>query len=246
MIREVLQNLNFGHRMVLYRLLIALFLIGMIYYAFFFPKEGDRAIRRAADAMRKARSWKVESNTHLPQAEDVLYFLQEVECPSNSRSTRRQFQIVNGVQHESTNVNMTIGQDYYEYSSDGDKWSRFAAAGRGPRMQCEALARGDELLPLPPLSKWERTGLVSKGDRRDLGSSYCQEWKIAIPRHNMDPERASVCVGENDDLPRFFTRNNLEVRIFDWNVPLNLEAPPIAAPLQSPPPVKPLETAPPW
>lgn len=227
MIRDILQQLTFGHRMVLYRLLIALFLAGMIYYAFFFPKEGDRAMKRAAAAMRKAESWKTESNQDIPQVQGRLYLLQEVQCPSNYRFTRRQSQIVDGVEHEWTNVQMVIGQDYYEYNSAGDSWTHYAAGGRGARHLCEALARGEEPAPLPPLSKWARTAFATKGGRRDIGAGFCREWKIDIPRHNMEAEHATVCIGEDDELPRIVTQNSFETRIFDWNVPLNLQPPQI-------------------
>ena len=227
MIRDILGNLTFGHRMVLYRLLVALFLAGMIYYAFFFPKEGDRALKRAAMAMRNAQSWKVESDQQFPQVQGHLYLLQEVQCPSNYRSTQKQGQAINGVQQEWTNVNMTIGQDYFEYNSKADKWTRSVAGDRGARHLCEALARGDAQSPLPPLTTWARRAFATKGDRRDIGTGYCREWKIAIPRHNMEPERATVCIGEDDDLPRYVTQYDHEVRIFDWNVPLNLQPPQI-------------------
>jgi hypothetical protein len=227
MIREILQQLTFGHRMVLYRLLIALFLAGMIYYAFFFPKEGDRALRRAAEAMRHAQSWKVESNQDLPQIQGRLHILQEVACPSNSRSTTQQSQLVDGVAREWTNVNMTIGPNSYAYTSAADKWTQSSSYGGGPKATCEAMSRGEPPPPLPPLSKWARTAFAAKGDRRDIGTGYCRDWKITIPRHNVDPERASVCIGEDDELPRYVTQYGHEVRIFDWNVPIDFQPPQI-------------------
>ncbi len=225
MIRDILQNFSFGQRLVLYRLLIALFLAGLIYYAFFFPKEGDRALRRAAEAMRQAQSWKVESNQDLPQIQGHIHILQEVACPTNYRSTRQQSQIVDGVMREWTNVQMTAGQAYYEYSSATDKWVEYTAGDRSSKATCQALARGEEPSPLPPLSKWARTAFATKGGRRDIGAGYCREWNIAIPRHNADPERASVCIGEDDELPRYVTQYGHEVRIFDWNVPIDFQPP---------------------
>jgi hypothetical protein len=227
MLRDILSNWSFGQRMVIYRLLIALFLAGMIYYAFFFPKEGDRAMRRAAEAMKHAQNWKIESNQDLSQVQGHLHILQEVACPSNYRFTRQQSQIVDGVTHEWTNVEMTIGPSYYEYNSAADKWTEYSGAGRGPRAMCEALARGEEPSPLPPLSKWARNAFATKGDRRNIGTGYCREWKIAIPRHNADPERASVCIGEDDELPRFAMQYGHEDRFFDWNVPIDFQRPPV-------------------
>lgn len=227
MIRDILQNLTFGHRMVLYRLLIALFLAGMIYYAFFFPKEGDRAMRRAAEAMKRAQSWKIESNQDIPQIQGHLHILQEVACPSNARLTRTQTEVVKGQTHEWTIASVNIGEISYEYNGAADKWAPGVTYGGTPKAICEGMARGDAPAMLPPLSKWARTAFASKGDRRDMGASYCREWKITIPRHNMDPERATVCLGEDDDLPRYFTRNEESIRIFDWNVPIDIQPPQI-------------------
>jgi len=225
MIRDILWNWSFGQRLTIYRLLIALFLGGTIYYAFFFPKEGDRAMRRAAQAMRHAQTWKIESDQDLPEVQGHLHILREVACPSNYRYTRQQSQVVDGVAHEWTNVEMTIGSAYYEYTSAADKWTEYAAAGRGSKAICEALVRGEEPSPLPPLSKWARTAFATKGDRRDIGTGFCRVWRIDIPRHNMEAEHASVCIGEDDELPRYVTQYGHEIRIFDWNVPIDFQPP---------------------
>jgi hypothetical protein len=228
MIRDILGNLSFGQRMVLYRLLIALFVAGMIYYAFFFPKEGDRAMRRAAKAMSHATSWKVESIRDLPQIEGRLQILQEVGCPSNSRLTQHQTQTVNGEVREWTNVSLTIGPTAYSYNSATDKWTLGGVGG--PRYMCEALARGEDVPSLPPLSNWARKAFATKGELRDVGTVSCRMWNITIPRHNMDPERASVCIGENDELPRIVTQYDQETRYFDWNIPIDFQAPDLGQP----------------
>jgi len=222
-IREILGNLSWGQRMVLYRLLVALFLAGMIYYAFFFPKEGDRAMQRSAEALRHATSWKAESIQDLPQVGGKYQVLQEVACPSNSRITQHQTQLVDGQTREWTIVNMTVGGTSYSYTSATDKWTLGGTGGGLPAM-CQTLARGEEPESLP-LSKWSRKAFASKGDRRDVGTGYCREWNIAIPRHNMGPERAYVCIGEDDNLPRIVSQYGVETRYFDWNVPIDFQAP---------------------
>jgi hypothetical protein len=225
MLRDILQNLTFGHRLVLWRLLIALFLAGMIYYAFFFPKEGDRAMKRAAATMRKAQSWKIETTVELPQIQGRMHTLQEVQCPLNYRFTQEQSQVYNGEPREWKNINMVIGDTYYEYASVTDSWKSYAAGDRGSKAICEALARGEEPSPLPPLSKWARAAFASKGDRRDIGTGYCRIWKIDIPRHNAEAEHAFVCIGEEDELPRYVTQYGHEIRVFDWNVPIDFQPP---------------------
>jgi hypothetical protein len=57
---DFLKPLSFGQRLLLYRLVIALGISGVIYWAFFVPKRGDRAMHRAGIAVSKATSWKVQ------------------------------------------------------------------------------------------------------------------------------------------------------------------------------------------
>jgi hypothetical protein len=224
-IRDILQNFSFGQRLVLYRLLIALFLAGMIYYAFFFPKEGDRAMRRAAKAMSQAKGWKWESIRDIPQVQGKLQTLEEVACPSNIRSTMHQSQRVEGTMREWTNVSLTIGAGNYSYNSVADKWTLGGSTAGRPKFMCEALAREEDVPSLPPLSNWARHAFATKGELRDVGTGSCRMWDITIPRHNANPEKASVCIGENDDLPRIVTQYEQEIRYFDWNVPIDMQAP---------------------
>ena len=229
MVRDVLQNLSFGQRMVIWRLLVALFLGGMIYYAFFFPSEGDRAMRRGAEALRHARSWKVETARDIPEIQGKLEVVQEVSCPSGSRTTRHQTQLVGGVPQDWTLISLTLGDASYSYSSASDTWKPDTTYGGGPRAMCQALARGEDTQSLPPLAAWAKHALISKGERRDTGAGSCQEWKVAIPHHNANPEKYSVCLGEDDHLPRFVTERGIESRYYDWNLPIELQRPDLAA-----------------
>src|SRR5271168_1926088 len=185
MIGDILSNYSFGQRMVLYRLLIGLFLAGMIYYAFFFPKEGERALRRSAEAMHHATSWKTEYAREQAQGQGKLHVLEEVECPLNKRFTRNQTQLTQRGTLEWTEVTLIVGPKSYSYSSVTDKWTSGGGYGLPPKTMCAALARGDEVQPFPPLSKWARTAYVSKGDLRDTGIGFCRIWDLTIPRHNL-------------------------------------------------------------
>ena len=224
MIREFLQQLPFGHRLPLYRLLIALFLGGMIYYAFFFPKEGDRAMRRGAEAMSRAKSWKSETIRELPDIGGRMEILEEVSCPGSSRITWHQTQQIAGSPPEWTMVTVAIGDSGYRYHSVSDKWVRDAPTG-GPQSIWQALARGEDTPSLPSLSEWSKHALISKGDRRETGAGSCQEWKIATRHGNAVWDEARVCLDENDHLPRFVAQNGAVTRYFDWNAPIDIQAP---------------------
>jgi hypothetical protein len=229
MIKDLLQQLTFGHRLVVWRLLIALMLGGMIYYAFFVPSEGDRAVRRAADAMRHARSWKAETARDVAEIQGRLETLAEVSCPASARVTTHQTQNLQGAPPEWTNISLTLGDSSYSYSSVADRWTSDVTYGGGPRAVCQRLARGEDVEQLPPLNQWAKHALISKGKRRDTGSGFCQEWKITIPHHNANPEKGSVCLGEDDNLPRFAMQYGVESRYYDWNLPIAFERPEVAA-----------------
>lgn len=223
---QFLQQLNFGQRLILYRLVIALGLAGAIYWAFFIPKAGDRAMRRAGADLRKAASWKIQW-TNTPIGGDFkLDFLVEISCPSRVRMTEHTIPDAGSRRVEATSVTMGIDGIVYVYNSNENFWRQRGSGQVDFGGECGALARGEDTALLPPFGKYERKGFMKKGEVREITGERCQEWSVVILRGRDSPtDNSTVCLGVDDDLPRSHAAGGMEFRYFDWNVPIQFTVP---------------------
>ncbi len=232
MLRDILQQLSFGQRLVLYRLLIALAISGVIYYYFFVPKPGERALERAEKALQGAYSWKVEYTVSNPEQTYKIDFLMEVQCPSSERTTEHMSGAPGGVPQDWTHITMTVKGASYEYTNPATGWVRTAAGLTGPVVACQKVAHAEEYSMFPPYATWRRRGFVEKGELRDTGIGQCQDWKVVIPGGRNSPSHTShVCIGQEDLLPRYVQDGGREFRYYDWNVPIQLQEPVLAGQL---------------
>jgi hypothetical protein len=231
MIRDTLGNLTFGHRMVLYRLVIALFLAGMIYYAFYVPGAGERALKRSREAVGHATSWKAQyvSTYTDGRTQSRMEALYEVSCPTSSRFTQNFIGQVASHEDIKTDIRMTTNGASFFYDSKEDVWHRDDRAGRNVRTDCEAVARSEDAWLMPPLTLWMRHAFLKKGERRDTGLSYCQEWLVNLPHGpNAPVEQNMICIGDDDNLPKVWAKGEVTYRYYDWNVPIEFSAPQVA------------------
>ena len=226
---DFLRPLNFGHRLLLYRLVIGLFVAGMTYSAFFIPGSGERALKRAIQATSHATSWKMQyarpAGAGLPQMDALI----EMACPSSSRMTQTWVTQLNGREDSWIDIRMTTNGASYFFNSKENIWHRNDTAGRNPHGDCGLMARGEDSRNLPPLNRWMHYGFLKKGELRDTGLGQCQEWLVTLPRGRDSPvDHASVCLGVDDNLPRFATEDGLTSSYFDWNLPVDFKPPEMA------------------
>jgi hypothetical protein len=228
MVREILGQLNPGHRFVLYRLLIALFLAGMIYYAFYVPGAGESALKRSQQAVGHATSWKVQYVRTLDNGKGRMEALYEVSCPTSYRFTQDFITTLGDQEDVTTDIRMTTNGASFFFNSKQDVWKRNDAGGRNVRADCEAAARGEAWL-MPPFSLWSRHAFLKKGGKRDTGLSYCQEWQVTLPHGPNSPvETNMLCIGTDDNLPKIWTEGEVTYRYYDWNVPIEFHPPEVA------------------
>ena len=222
---DFLRPLNFGHRLVLYRLVIALFISGMVYWAFFVPKRGDRAMHRASLAVRQAKSWKAQW-TNTPIGGDFkLEYLVEVSCPSSSRMTEHTVPDAGSARREGTSLTLNIEGARYVYNSAENGWKRQGTGRALYTAECGAPVGNEETSLVPPFRKYEQRGLMHKGEAREVGGEQCQEWAVVIFYNSNSPtDDYKVCLGVDDDLPRSYLARGMEFRYCDWNVPITLNA----------------------
>jgi hypothetical protein len=228
---QFLQPLSFGQRLLLYRLVIALGVAGMVYWAFFIPKSGERAMRRAGADLRKAKSWKVQW-TNTPIGGDFkLEYMVEVSCPSRLRMTEHTVPDAGSRRVEGTSVTMAIDGAVYLYNSRENGWRRGYSNQMPYAGDCAALARGEDTSLLPPFGKYEHKGFMKKGEIREITGEQCREWSVVIFRGRNSPtDNYTVCLGVNDDLPRSHSAGSMEFRYFDWDVPIVFTVPPLREP----------------
>jgi hypothetical protein len=130
-------------------------------------------------------------------------------------------------QHDSwTNIALVTNGAAYFFDSRQNYWVRDDPEGRNPNGNCQLMARGEDTEMLPPLGRWVQYGTLKKGALRDTGAGQCQEWQISFPPGPNSPvEKTSVCLGLDDNLPRFMTEGDVTYRYFDWNVPIEFNPP---------------------
>ncbi len=230
MIKDILQQLSFGHRLVLYRLVIALMISAVVYYYFYVPKPGERMFERAQKAMQSATSWKLEFTQSDPAQSYKVEYLVEVQCPSSARTTQHLSGAPGGVAQDWTHITLNLGGATYEYINPQKGWTRAASGFYDPAAICGRMAQGEETGLLPPLMKWRRQGFIDKKEVRDTGSGQCQDWKVVVPGGRNSPSHTySVCLGVDDLLPRFREEGGVQYRYYDWNVPIEFTAPQIGS-----------------
>jgi hypothetical protein len=226
---DFLRPLNFGHRLTLYRLVIALFISGLIYWAFFIPKSGDRAMHRAGLAVQQAKSWKAQW-TNTPIGGDFkLEYLVEVSCPSSSRVTEHTLPDPGSRRPEGASVDLNIDGTAYEYHTPENVWKRKGAGRAIYTDECGVSTANEETSLLPPFRKFGRRAVTGKREVREVVGEQCQDWSVVIFYNTNSPtDNYKVCLGVDDDLPRSYSARGMDFRFFDWDVPINFTAPEVA------------------
>lgn len=204
----------------------AVFLGGAFAY-FLWPNPSVRELQRAQEALRHAKSWKMERNSTDAQ------YLDEMSCPSSERFIQHLQGSSAGRPFEFTFETVIIGNVRYSHTNQSKDWMRDWAGGAGPANTCAKLSRGQDGGQLPALGEWlSGSYSIEKQGLRETTDGKCREWKILIPgKFSGAPGVEFVCLGVKDHLPKFggFPGSREESRFYDWNVPIDLQAPDMAA-----------------
>ena len=186
------------------------------------PRTGAEAAKRAREAMKQVKSWKVRSADRLQNQPYTVETIKEYVCPSRMRETSSYLNDPGARPYPDAGVNLIIDGTLYIAAAKNPKWERVGGKAWNPLKECAAMASGRDIDTMPPLGNWITRSSI-EGAQRDTRSGRCQEWQLMpslIPG-----EDEIICFGVDDYLPRIYTRGTATIEFFDWNVPIDLEAP---------------------
>jgi hypothetical protein len=71
-------------------------------------------------------------------------------------------------------------------------------------------------------------GVFRKGDRITVEGAACRQWIVTLPQRlpNGQLVKETVCLGEKDYLPRQRAVREGTYTFYDWNMPIEIKAPP--------------------
>ena len=213
-----------GLRFVIARLVMAVVLVGGLIW-WLMPGRGEEEFVDAQNALRKVRSWRVQATFESPDQSHRM--LIEFACPSQDH-TRRDVTFKDG--HSPFHLETThIGLEGFERMPNGQWKRRNGEFGPGYTV-CRALLQGQDMEPMPPLLLFLKRGVIRKGERTTVGGAPCREWKVQVMVGPGQLETESICLGVEDHLPRRRIAKDREYIYYDWNSPVEIEAPALSDP----------------
>jgi hypothetical protein len=205
------------------------FVSGTIVYLWL-PNSGIQEFTRAQEALRHVTSWKMEGRI-LGSDSASGEFLTEVNC--SGEHTVQHIRPTSANSRELILETVVIGNDHYSYNDWAKHWTQDLRGGTGPSDTCTRLSRGEDAGRLPPLGQWlGGSYVIEKENLRETPGGSCREWKIVSPAgFSRSPDADFVCLGIKDHLPwlQGYPGNPQEIRFYDWNVPIDIQAPDLAS-----------------
>jgi hypothetical protein len=159
------------------------------------PSPGLLELQASREAVRAAKSWQSGTTAQFPSGQWVIFALESVECPGRDDHLAlfhdQQNRSVHEIQFDGT---------YYNKSNEVRTWLSNPApamtvinCGQGPGLTWDGILYDD-------LDAVQRTGEIRRGKTDTADDVSCVWWEVAPSKGA--PPHYSVCVGEDDHLPR--------------------------------------------
>jgi hypothetical protein len=169
-------------------------------------KPGVKELRQSRAAVRAASSWQSDVTGTAPGSHPRDILLEKVECPS-----RRDLMLTtrppekSELDKEGRIIVHEIRYDGDWYTSDGRSWNHFAGAqknlpGKLPIGCGEGPARVWDGALYADLDDVIGKGEIRRGQTAQIDGGACTWWEVAPAKDA--PAHYSVCVGDQDHLPR--------------------------------------------
>jgi hypothetical protein len=159
------------------------------------PSPGLLELQASREAVRAAKSWQSGTTAQFPTGQWVIFSLDSVECPSRSDHIAlfhdQQNRTVHEIQFDGTYYNKS--NEVRTWITNPDPSTTVINCGQGPSLTWDGILYDD-------LDAVERTGEIRRGKADKADDVSCVWWEVA-PSEGAPPHY-SVCVGEDDHLPR--------------------------------------------
>lgn len=186
------------------------------------PLDPETALKKSAEAMREAKSWRMKMSMTGDKGESVQ-LESEVSCPDRHHSRMN----MAGRSLETYRIGDAA------YTNMMGRWTKMPTAGR-PLAEC---ARGEAAEAAPGRRGKEQFDIhevlepgakVTGGGMGQSGGIPCQLIKVTAPsRHGAPEMEYSICIGLVDHLPREMKSadGRMLVTYSDWNSPIAISPP---------------------
>jgi hypothetical protein len=159
------------------------------------PSPGLLELQASREAVRAAKSWQSGTTAQFPTGQWAILTLESIECPGRYNRT--------GILHDQHNRSVHEIQfdgTYYNKTDAPRTWSSNPApemmvinCGQGPSLTWDGILYDD-------LDAVQRIGEIRRGKTDKADDVSCVWWEVAPAKGA--PPHYSVCVGEDDHLPR--------------------------------------------
>jgi hypothetical protein len=169
--------------------------IAVSFCSCFRPSLGVLELQASREAVRAAKSWQSGTTAQFPSGQYVILTLESIECPGRYDRTAILHDPHNRSVHE-----VQFDGTYYNKTDSPRTWSSNPApsmtvinCGQGPGLTWDGILYDD-------LDAVQRTGEIRRGKTDKEDDVSCVWWEVAPSKGA--PPHYSVCVGEDDHLPR--------------------------------------------
>ena len=208
-----------GFRFVVARLAMAVVLIGGLMW-WLMPGSGDEEFVDAQNALRAARSWRMQTAVETPAQSHTTVI--EVSCPE---SDHRRTDVTFKDGHAPFRIEeIHIGLQGFEWQPSGEWKRRESEFGPGYRL-CHSMKQGQDFEPMPPLALLLQRGVIRKGDEMNLNGETCREWTVQLAAGAGTLRTEKICIHPKDHLPRRRITAEATYLYSDWNTPIEITAP---------------------
>jgi hypothetical protein len=201
----------------------------VIGYAIFVSTAGQRELRAARKAVRRATAWRAQGTLGTDNSHTEML---EVSCPDREHRTNRIVGNSSGnARLEAIDESIRIGNQSYTrmfvrdrgkiMATDSLRWTE--AALNGPSI-CQQVAVGQVPPPLPDFSDLLKNFSLEDGGLDTVSGKQCHVWKLHKRAAKDDADDEQICL-DDDHLPRHVKSAQSDYVFTDWNTHIDVFQP---------------------
>ena len=195
-------------------------LVGGLAYWMLSPGSGPDEFRRASEALRNARSWRIEFTG---TSADHMVLTGEVACPRVHMVVRRLTPPSEAFAYQEF---LVIDDDRFFRESADAEWRRVEDSWGLENLCAQARGGGGNPRFMPDYPDLLRTSAqIEKGDYKTIGGVECRVWKATHLLKAQDFQNEEICFGVKDHLPRERVTSAGRFLYSNWNEMIEIPLP---------------------